>query len=55
VLHPNQVFFYFFEIRVGITNAFKNRAYRALSGQLNGIANMNYSKQKVPNFDAIPS
>ena len=38
----------FFEISVGNTNAFKYGRPRARSSQLNGIANMNISKQKVP-------
>ena len=39
---------YFYEIYVGNTNAFKCGGPRARSGQFNRIANIIFSKQKVP-------
>jgi len=40
-----------FEILVGNTNVFKWKGLRVRSGQFDGIANINLSKQKVPRFE----
>ena len=51
-MSSNLVIFKFIsDICVGSMNAYKYGRPRVQSGQLNGIANLNFSKQKVPRFE----